>query len=185
MSYLPMGIFIVFLFIVILFVSAFNRFVKGVNYIREAWSSIDVQLKRRHDLIPNLVETVKGYSSHEKELFEGLADLRSRSMEAGSINEKAQAEEGISKALKSLFAVAEAYPELKANQNFLDLQGQLSSIEDQLQYARRYYNGTVRNYNIRVESFPSNLIAKIFGFRKEEYFEITAEAEREVPEVKF
>lgn len=171
--------------LVLWFITSYNRFVKDKNLIHESWSGIDVQLKRRYDLIPNLIETVKGYSSHEKQLMENITDLRRKTIEPGSPGEKAQSESQLSGMLKSLFAVAENYPDLKANQNFLDLQSQLSEIEDQLQYARRYYNGTVRDYNIRVESFPSNFVANIFNFKKEEFFEITLATERETPKVSF
>jgi LemA protein len=162
----------------------FNKFVRGKNLISEAWSGIDVQLKRRHDLIPNLVEAVKGYSSHERNLFQQIAETRSKTMSLDSLKEKAAGETQLSGMLRSLFAVAEAYPDLKANQNFLDLQKQLAETEDQIQYARRYYNGVVRNYNIRVQSFPSNLVALVFGYKEAEFFEITLSNERETPEVK-
>lgn len=165
--------------------SLYNRFVKNSNLVKEAWSGVDVQLKRRYDLIPNLVETVKGYSEHEKGLFEEIANLRSRSMNAGTLKEKGEAETALSGTLKTLFAVAEAYPELKANQNFMELQKALHETEEQVQLARRYYNGTVRNYNILVEAFPSNLIASMFKYEKAEYFEVEEAAERQAPEVKF
>lgn len=183
--YITIALAVVVIVLLIYFASAYNRFVKERNYIKEAWSGIDVQLKRRNDLIPNLVESVRGYMSHENKVLENIARLRSRTMGAESVKERAQAEDELTNALKTLFAVAEAYPDLKANQNFLDLQGQLSSIENEIQYARRYYNGRVRDYNIRVDSFPSNLIANIFDFKREEFFEITREEERETPEVKF
>ena len=165
--------------------AAYNSFVRGRNLVKEAWSGIDVQLKRRYDLIPNLVETVKGYAGHEKEVFEKVAEMRTRSMNAGSVNEKAQAEGELTGALKSLFAVAEAYPELKANQNFMELQNSLQQVEDQLQLARRYYNGTARDFNNSIETFPNVLIAGMFGFTRSEYFELENEAERANPEVKF
>jgi LemA protein len=125
--------------------------------ITEAWSGIDVQLKRRHDLIPNLVESVKGYSTHERELFQKITELRIKTMQAVSSDEKSKSESGLSRELKNLFAVAENYPDLKASGNFLNLQNQLAEIENQIQFARRYYNGAVRDYNIRIESFPSIL----------------------------
>ncbi len=162
----------------------YNSFVKEKNLIKEAWSGIDVQLKRRYNLIPNLVETVKGYSKHEKELFENITSLRSKTIKLDNISEKAKTESELSGMLKKLFAVAEGYPDLKASQNFLDLQKQLSEIEEQIQYARRYYNGTVRNYNISVESIPSNIIAAIFGFKQETFFKIALAFEKELPEVK-
>lgn len=166
-------------------VGIYNRLIRERNLVKEGWSGIDVQLKRRYDLIPNLVETVKGYAGHEKQLFENIADLRTRSVNAGSVKEKGEIENALSGTLRTLFAVAEAYPELKANQNFMELQKSLYDIEEQIQLARRYYNGTVRNYNILVESFPSNLVASSFGFAKEEFFEVESAAERETPQVKF
>ncbi|MBT8379974.1 MAG: LemA family protein [Ignavibacteria bacterium] len=161
----------------------YNLFIRDKNLIKEAWSGIDVQLKRRHNLIPNLVATVKGYSKHERDLFEEITEKRAKSTEIKNIKEKAAVEADLSGMIKSLFVVVEEYPDLKANQNFLDLQNQLVEIEDQLQYSRRYYNGRVRNYNIRVESFPSNIIAGIFDFKQEEFFEITLATERKTPEV--
>ena len=153
------------------------------NLIKEAWSGIDVQLKRRHNLIPGLVETVKAYSTHERKLFNEVTEKRTKSQQVQNVKDKAAAETDISGMLKNLFLVVENYPDLKANVNFLDLQTQLTDIEDQLQYSRRYYNGTVRNYNIRVESFPSNFIAGMFGFKPEDFFEITLATERKTPKV--
>jgi len=165
-------------------VSTYNRLVTLRNRAKEAWSDIDIQLKRRYDLIPNLVETVKGYAAHEKEVFERIAEARAKAMGATGMKEKAEAENQLSQALKSLFAVVEAYPELKANENFLHLQKELVDTEDKIQYARRFYNANVRDLNTLIESFPANLIAKKFGFEKMELFEI-AEVEREAPKVKF
>jgi LemA protein len=173
------------IFFIIWIAVIYNSFIKERNLIREAWSGIDIQLKRRCSLIPNLVEAVKGYSKHEKDLFEKITNLRNQTIELNDIGAKAKTESEISGTLKSLFAVAEGYPDLKASQNFLDLQKQLSGIEEQIQYARRYYNGTVRNYNILVESIPSNVIAAIFRFKQEQFFEITLSSEKEIPEVKF
>ena len=170
--------------IVIWIVFVYNFFIRDRNLIKEAWSGIDVQLKRRHNLIPNLVASVKGYSSHEKTLFEDITKKRSEAAKIESIKEKAPAESDLSGMLKNLFIVAENYPDLKASQNFLNLQNQLVEIEDQLQYARRYYNGAVRNYNIRVESFPSNIIAGIFNFKQDNFFEITLATEKATPEVR-
>ncbi len=175
----------IIIFFLVWIIVTYNSFIKGKNLIKEAWSGIDVQLKRRYNLIPNLVETVKGYSSHEKNLFENITNLRSQTIKLNNLGEKAKTESELSGMLKNLFAVAEGYPDLKASQNFLDLQKQLSEIEEQIQYARRYYNGTVRNYNIRVESIPSNIIAAIFSFKQEPFFEITLVTEKEIPEVKF
>ncbi len=175
---------IIAVLVIIWFIFIYNKFIRDKNLIKEAWSGIDVQLKRRYDLIPNLVETVKGYSSHEKNLFQNITEARSKTMNTEVLKEKAKGETQLSGMIKSLFAVAEAYPDLKANQNFLDLQKQLSEIEDQIQYARRYYNGVVRDYNIRVKSFPSNLIANIMNYKEAEFFEISLATERETPEVK-
>ncbi len=167
------------------FVMGYNSLVHLRALLKEAWSGIDVQLKRRYDLIPNLVETVKGYSIHEKSTLENIAKYRSASMNATTVEAKAGAEAGLAQALKTLFAVAENYPQLKANENFMRLQKDLSKIEDELQLARRYYNGTARNYNIKVQMFPSRIIAGITGFTVEPYFELSNAAEREVPTVKF
>lgn len=167
------------------FMGTYNRLVRGRNLVEEAWSGIDVQLKRRHDLIPNLVETVKGYATHEKQIFEDVARMRSASISASGVAEKATAENGLTGALRQLFAVAEAYPDLKANQNFLQLQENLNTVESELQMARRYYNGAVRNQNILVESFPSNLVANMFAFQKAAFFEIEDATERAVPKVQF
>lgn len=163
----------------------YNRFVRGRNMIREAWSGIDVQLKRRHDLIPNLVESVKGYSQHEQQLYTGLADSRAKSVQTKGVAERGEIENAISGQLKSLFAVAEAYPELKAQENFLALQKSLTEIEDQIQYARRYYNAVVRDYNIRAQSFPSLICASLFGFKSAEYFELEFATEREAVKAEF
>jgi LemA protein len=163
----------------------FNRLVRSKNLVKEGWSGIDVQLRRRYNLIPNLVETVKGYAKHEKGVLEEVVKLRSQCIDAKKMGEQAQAENALTQALKGLFALAEAYPDLKANQNFLDLQKHLTEIEDQIQLARRYYNGTVRNFNIQIESFPSNLVAQIFNFKQAEFFEIEVATQREVPQVDF
>jgi len=150
-------------------VGIYNGLIKLRNTSEQAWSDVDVQLKRRYDLIPNLVETVKGYASHEKETFEKVVQARNQAMGASSPGEKAQAENFLQSTLKSLFALAEAYPELKANQNFLDLQDELSNIEEQIQLARRYYNAVVRDLNTKIESVPSNIVANMFHFEKREY----------------
>ena len=150
-----------------------------------AWSDIDVQLKRRHDLIPNLVETVKGYAGHEKSTFENVTKYRSMAMQATGPADRAQAEGQLGMALKSLFAVAENYPQLRASENFTALQKSLAEIEDNLQNARRYYNAVVRDLNTTIQSFPSNLVAGMFGFQPRAFFELEAAAEREAPAVKF
>jgi LemA protein len=169
------------------FAVSYNGFITLINRSKEAWSDIDVQLKRRYDLIPNLVNTVKGYATHEKEAFENVSAARSSAMGAQSVEQKAVAENALSGALGKLFAVAEAYPDLKANQNFLDLQTQLTDTEDKIQASRRFYNGNVRNLNTKVESFPSNVIAGIFHFEKMEFFELgdADAAARNPVEVKF
>jgi LemA protein len=163
----------------------FNRLIKYRMLMREAWSGIDVQLKRRHDLIPNILESVKGYMGYEQKLFESVAAIRSKINYAHEVKDKSLAENELSGALKSVFALAEAYPDLKANKSFLGLQQSLIEVEDQIQLARRYYNGTVRNNNILVESFPANLVAGMFNFKTAEFFEIEFATERIAPEVKF
>jgi LemA protein len=150
-----------------------------------AWSDIDVQLKRRHDLIPNLVETVKGYAGHEKSTFENVTKFRSMAMQATGPADRAQAEGQLSMALKSLFAVAENYPQLRASENFTSLQKSLAEIEDNLQNARRYYNAVVRDLNTSIQVFPKNLVAGMFGFQQRAFFELESAAEREAPAVKF
>lgn len=163
----------------------YNRLVRSRNILNEAWSGIDVQLKRRHDLIPNVIETVKGYVTHERKVLEEITTLRSRLANPTTLLQKGQLENSLSQALKSIFALAEAYPDLKASQNYIELQRTLAEVEEQIQLARRYYNGAARDYNIMVESFPSNMMARIFGFSKAEFFEIELATEREVPGVKF
>lgn len=166
-------------------ITIFNGLVKLKNRTQEAWSDIDVQLKRRYNLIPNLVETVKGYASHEKELFEKVSEARSRAMGAGTVQERAKAENALSSTLKTLFAVSESYPELKASTNFLELQRELRDTEDKVQAARRFYNGNVRDLNIKIESFPASIVANLFNFKKMELFELEVPEEREAPKVKF
>ncbi|RPE08641.1 LemA family protein [Chitinophaga lutea] len=166
-------------------VSLYNRLINRRNLVKEAWSGIDVSLKKRYDLIPNLVETVKGYAAHEKNTLEEVTRYRTASMQASTPHDKIQAEGNLTRALGSLFAVAENYPDLKASTNFVELQNELSAIENNLESARRYYNGTVRENNNLVESFPSNIIAGMFGFRTSEFFEIDNAAHRERPDVSF
>ena len=163
----------------------YNQLIRNRFLVREAFSGIDVQLKRRHDLIPSLVETVKGYMQHERKLLEEIARLRTRVMSTQSLKEKGELENNLSQTLKSIFVLVENYPNLKANENFLMLQKDLTEIEDALQLARRYYNGTVRNYNIMAQSFPNNLVAGMFNFKLEEFFEIEYATDRQVPDVKF
>lgn len=174
--------------LVILWVAfSYNHLVSLTNRAKEAWADIEVQLKRRYDLIPNLVNTVKGYASHESTAFEKVSQARSAAMGAGgSMADKAQAENNLAGALKSVFAIAEAYPDLKANQNFLQLQGELSDTENKIQSARRFYNGNVRDLNISVESFPGNVIANSFGFKKMDLFDLADnDAAQQPVEVKF
>ncbi len=165
---------------------SYNSFVRLINQAKEAWADIDVQLKRRYDLIPNLVSTVKGYATHETSAFENVTKARAAAMGAGSLAEKSTAEAGLAGALKSVFAIAEAYPELKANQNFLALQNELSDTENKIQAARRFYNGNVRDLNTGVDSFPGNLVANAFHFAKMEFFDLDESApEKQNVEVKF
>jgi LemA protein len=162
----------------------FNGLVKRRNQVDNAWSQIDVQLKRRHDLIPNLVETVKGYAAHERGTFEAVTNARANAINAQTPADQAQAENVLSGALKSLFAVAEAYPDLKANQNFLNLQEELTSAEDRVAYARQYYNDSVLSYNTQIQKFPTVLIAGMFHFDKREFFDVAPE-DTETPQVQF
>lgn len=173
--------------VILYLVFVYNGLVKARQIAEEAWSGIDVQLKRRADLIPNLIETVKGYAAHEKSTLEEVIAMRNRAqaVPAGDVEGRAQAEGALSQALGKLFALAEAYPDLKANENFAELQRSLETIEGEIQMSRRYYNGAARDLNVKVESFPSNLIANAFRFVKAGYFEITNEADRAVPQVKF
>jgi len=181
------GILGALLVILVLIVAVlYNKLVGLKNMSEGAWADIDVQLKRRYDLIPNLVETVKGYAGHEKTTLENVTKARQQAIDVtGDVAKMAQAENMLTQALRQLFALAEAYPDLKANQNFLDLQGQLSEIEEVLSQARRYYNAVVRDLNTAIEKIPTNFVAMIFGFKKREYFEIEDEAERRVPTVDF
>jgi len=165
-------------------IMVFNRLIVLRTRVEEAWADIEVQLKRRYNLIPNLVNTVKGYAGHEKEVFEKVTQARSAAMGATGMAEKAQAENMLSQTLKSLFAVAEAYPQLKANENFLHLQKELTDTEDKIQYSRRFYNTNVRDFNIKTQVFPSNIIANVFGFKRKDMFE-AEEAARGVPRVQF
>lgn len=162
----------------------YNGLIKLRNQVDEAWSDIKVQLKRRYDLIPNLVNTVKGYATHEKEVFEKVTQARSQAMQAGTMQDQLEKENLLSGALKSLFAVSESYPELKANQNFLQLQADLTDTEDKIQAARRFYNGNVRDFNTKLQVFPTNIIGNMLGFKTYEFFEIEASEEKN-PEVKF
>ena len=182
-----MMIFLAVIVIVILWaVFSFNGLVSLRNRAKEAWAAIDVQLKRRYDLIPNLVNTVKGYATHESQAFEKVSQARSMAMQAGTPSQKGEAENALSGTLKSLFAISEAYPELKANTNFMQLQGELSDTENKIQAARRFYNGNVRDLNTKVEMFPGSLIASMFNFAKMDFFQVEAgSAEANPVEVKF
>ena len=164
-------------------IAAYNGFIRKNNLVKEAWSGVETQLKRRADLIPNLVETVKGYAAHERATLELVTEMRARSMQASGVAARGEAEQGMSAAVAKLMAVAENYPDLKANQNFLALQTELGKTEDDIQLARRYYNGTVREFNIATQAFPSNLIAGPFGFKAAEYFQIENDADRQAPKV--
>ena len=176
----------VIVLVVLWLVWAYNNFVRKVNRSKEAWADIDVQLKRRYDLIPNLVSTVKGYATHESGTFDRVTKARTQAMQATGTAEKGKAENMLSSALKSVFAIAEAYPDLKANQNFLELQRELSDTENKVQAARRFYNSNVRDLNIAVETFPNNIVAKTFNFIKMEFFDLEADdVAREPVQVKF
>ena len=171
--------------VILFFVGIYNGLIRLRNTSEQAWSDIDVQLKRRHDLVPNLVETVKGYASHEKDTLEEVIKARNMAVGASGPAESGQSENFLTSALKSLFALSESYPDLKANENFLELQTELSEIEEKIQMARRYYNAVVRDLNTKIESVPSNIVANSFGFTKKDYFELESAAEKAVPEVSF
>ncbi len=174
--------------IALFLIASYNRLVTLRQRVREAWSDIDVQLKRRHDLVPNLVETVKGYATHEQTVFENVTKARAEAVSVGasaSPQQRAQAEGMLTGALRSLFAVAENYPQLQAIQEFKELSENLTATEDKIAFARRFYNGNVRDYNTALQTFPTNLFAGTFGFKAEEYFELADEGDRAVPQVKF
>jgi len=171
--------------IVLWFIGIYNGLVRLRNQVKNAWAQIDVQLKRRHDLIPNLVETVKGYAGHEKDTLDRVVQARTRAVAAGDVGAKAQAEGELSQALGRLMVVVEQYPDLKANQNFLALQEELSSTENKIGFSRQFYNDSVMRYNTRIQSFPANVVAGSFGFHEETFFELRDEAAREAPQVRF
>lgn len=175
---------IVAVLIVLWLIGVYNGLIRLKNRVDEAWSDIDVQLKRRYDLIPNLINTVKGYATHEKELLEKVTQARAQAINAGTVEEHQQAENMLTEALKSVFAVAESYPDLKANQNFLELQKELADTENKIQASRRFYNGNVRDFNTKIEVFPNNLIAGKLNFSKREFFEAEA-GEKENIKVEF
>jgi LemA protein len=166
-------------------IATYNGLIRLRTQIENAWAQIDVQLKRRHDLIPNLVETVKGYAAHERQTLEKVIQARNMAVSAKGVAERAEAENILTGALKSLFAVAEAYPDLKANQNFLRLQEELTSTENKIAFARQFYNDSAMTYNARIQMFPVNIIAGAFNFVRREFFEVKGEAEREAPKVSF
>jgi len=181
-----MYVYIILGVIILWIVFAYNSFIKLINRTREAWADIEVQLKRRYDLIPNLVNTVKGYATHESSAFENVTKARAAALGASSMAQKGKAENVLTGALKSVFAISEAYPELKANQNFLALQSELSDTENKIQSARRFYNANVRDLNIAIESFPNNVIANTFKFSKMELFDLASDDVAQNPvEVKF
>ena len=178
--------FIAFLvMIVVWFIAAYNGLVSIRNQVRNAWSQIDVQLKRRHDLIPNLVETVKGYAGHEKETLENVTKARSQAVAANGVAQQSQAEQELTSSLGRLMLVVEQYPDLKANQNFLSLQEELTSTENKIGFSRQHYNDSVMHYNTRIESVPTNIVGGMFSFGREEFFELSDAAEREAPKVSF
>lgn len=166
-------------------VGMYNGLVRLRNQVKNAWSQIDVQLKRRHDLIPNLVETAKGYMKHERETFEEITKARSKAIQADSVADKSKAESELSGALSRFQLVVENYPDLKANQNFLALQEELTTTENKVGFSRQFYNDQVLKYNTRIESVPTNIIANMFGFKPSDFFEVETAAEREAPKVKF
>ena len=171
--------------IAIFFIGIYNSLVKLRNQVKNAWSQIDVQLKRRHDLIPNLIETAKGYMKHERETLEGITEARSRAMSSGSVGESAKAESALSGAMSKFFLVVENYPDLKANENFLALQEELTSTENKIAFSRQGYNDQVLFFNNKIEMFPSNVVANMFNFTQSEFFEIEDQAEKAVPKVSF
>lgn len=178
-------ILVVAIILIFSFIRMYNRLVRLSNQVKNAWAQIDVQLKRRHDLIPNLIETVKGYMKHERETLEAVTKMRAQAMEASGVEEKAAAEGKLSSALGQFKVAVEAYPDLKANKNFLSLQEELTSTENKISFARQNYNDQVLFFNNKIEVFPSNITASMFGFNKDKYFELESEAERQVPNVSF
>jgi len=183
---MPALILLILLAVLVAFtVLTYNLLVSGRNRIKEAWADIDVQLKRRYNVIPNLLETVKGYAAHEEKVLTGVTEARQKAINAGTLADQGAAENILSGALKSLFAVSENYPDLKANQNFLQLQNELVDTEDKIQAARRFYNGVTRDFNTKVEQFPSNFIARVFHFKAEQFFELENETERKPMAVNF
>jgi LemA protein len=176
----------IFVVLAIYLIGLYNALIRGRNAVKNAWSQIDVQLKRRHDLIPNLIESVKGYVTHERGTLEAVVKARQQAVNVtGGVAERAKAENVLTQTLRSLLAVAEAYPDLKANQNFLSLQEELASTENKIGFSRQFYNDAAMQYKNRIEVFPSNIFANLFGFQPEPFFQLEAAGEREVPQVKF
>ena len=183
---IPLTVILVLIFVLVIwFVGIYNALVRLRNQVKNSWSQIDVQLKRRHDLIPNLIETVKGYMKHEREVLENITAYRAQAMNASSVGEKAKAEGMLGGALGQLNIAVEAYPDLKANQNFLSLQEELTSTENKISYARQSYNDQVMFFNNKIQMFPSNIVAGMFSFSEEEFFELEDPAEKAVPKVEF
>jgi len=182
MNYIILGVVVI---IAIYFIGVYNNLVAIKNRAESGWAGIDTQLQRRFDLIPNLVETVKGYAAHEKDVFENVSKARAGMMSAQTVGEKAEADNALTGTLKTLFAVAEAYPELKANENFLQLQVDLKGTEDKIAFSRQFYNDTVQRFNTEVQKFPQNVIAGMFGFKEKQYFEILNEQAKQSVQVKF
>jgi LemA protein len=179
-------VFAVLVAVVLVVVATYNALVRARNEVKNAWSQIDVQLKRRHDLIPNLVETVKGYMGHERGTLEAVVKARQQAISvSGSAEDRMKAENTLSQTLRSLFAVAEGYPDLKANQNFLALQQEVASTENKIGFSRQYYNDSAMRLKNRIEMFPSNILAGMFGFQPEPFFQVEADEERQAPQVKF
>lgn len=185
MSIYLWGIILLLVGVILWFASSYNSLIRWRNRVKESWSDIEVQLKRRYDLIPNLLNTVKGYATHEKDVFTKVTEARTRAMNAIAPQEKAIAEDSLVGTLKTLFAVAENYPQLRASENFKALQDELTDTENKIQAARRFYNSNVRDFNTRQEIFPVNLIAGMLGFKKAEFFELEEKAANQVPEVRF
>jgi len=185
LNFILIAILILIILFVVYVISVYNRLIRLMNEVKNAWAQIDVQLKRRHDLIPNLVETVKGYMQHERATLERITEARNLAMRPGTVGERAQAEQQLTQALRNFFVVVENYPDLKANQNFLALQEELTSTENRISFARQAYNDVVMTYNNAIQMFPTNIIASMFGFKQESFFEIEDVREREVPKVSF
>lgn len=185
MKLLIPGLGVLLIILVIWVISVYNKLVRIKNMVHNSWSQIDVQLKRRFDLVPNLVESVKAYASHENQVFTNIANARAKITNAGDIDQRRDGEGGLSEALRQLFAIAENYPELKANENFMALQNELSDLEAKIAFARQFYNDTVMKYNTKIQTFPTNILAGIFGFTFLGYFEVNSGRERESVSVKF